>query len=137
MSLIPLAASPTKFILPDLASHCDFNLRINRHRKQATAESNRWLFCGDNLSRKSRKAIYGLKAGRLTSMCYPEVGFPQLRVCCDFLTFLFHLDDLSDDMDNAGTKAIADVVMNSLHHPYHYYSPTRLNRTTKEYEFPS
>ncbi|KAG2143016.1 isoprenoid synthase domain-containing protein [Suillus clintonianus] len=130
MSII---AAPTKFILPDLVSHCDFKLRMNRHHKQATAESKRWLFRGDNLNPKSRKAIHGLKAGQLTSMCYPDAGFPQLRVCCDFMNYLFHLDNLSDDMDRAGTKGIADVVLNSLHHPYDYYSPARLNRMTKDF----
>ncbi|KAG0706961.1 isoprenoid synthase domain-containing protein [Suillus ampliporus] len=131
MSII--AAPPTKFILPDLISHCDFKLRMNRHHKQATAESKRWLFRGDNLDQKSRKAIHGLKAGQLTSMCYPDAGFPQLRVCCDFMNYLFHLDNLSDDMDKTGTKVVADVVLNSLHHPYDYYSPTRLNRMTKDF----
>ncbi|OAX41622.1 terpenoid synthase [Rhizopogon vinicolor AM-OR11-026] len=128
-----IVSPPTKFVLPDLVSHCDFKLRINRHHKQVTVESKRWLFRGDDLSQKSRKAIHGLKAGRLTSMCYPDVGFPQLRVCCDFLTYLFHLDNLSDDMDNAGTKYVADLVLNSLHHPYHYYSSARLNRMTKDF----
>ncbi|KAG1862730.1 isoprenoid synthase domain-containing protein [Suillus subalutaceus] len=103
MSIV--AALPTKFILPDL-------LRMNRHHKQATAESKRWLFRGDNLSQRSRKAIHGLKAGQLTSMCYPDAGFPQLR---------------------AGTKSIANVVLNSLHHPYDYYSSARLNRMTKDF----
>jgi hypothetical protein len=108
---------------------------MNRHHKQATAESKRWLFRGDNLNQKSRKAIHELKAGQLASMCYPDAGYPQLRVCCDFLNYLFHLDNLSDDMDKAGTKNIANVVLNSLHHPYDYYSPARLNKMTKEYEY--
>ncbi|KAG1761096.1 isoprenoid synthase domain-containing protein [Suillus occidentalis] len=128
-----IAALPTKFILPDLVSHCNFKLRMNRHHKQATAESKQWLFHGDNFNQKSRKAIHGLKAGQLTSMCYPDAGYPQLRVCCDFMNYLFHLDNLSDDMDKAGTKNIANVVLNSLHHPYDYYSPARLNKMTKDF----
>jgi hypothetical protein len=34
---------------------------------------------------KKRRSFHGLKAGLLTSMCYPDAGYPQLRVCCDFM----------------------------------------------------
>jgi hypothetical protein len=78
--------APTKIILPDLVSHCSFDIKINRHRKQATAASKKWLFRGDtNLTLKKRGSFHGLKAGLLTSMCYPDAGYPQLRVCCDFM----------------------------------------------------
>src|SRR5580698_8678802 len=103
----------SKIIIPDLVSHCTFNIKVNRHRKQATAESKKWLFRGDNLTETKRQSFHGLKAGLLTSMCYPNVGCPQLRVCCDFMNYLFHLDNLSDDMDNGSTRTTADVVLNS------------------------
>lgn len=80
-----IAPRPTKIILPDLVSHCAFGIKINRHRKQAAAASKKWLFRGDNLSLKKRRSFHGLKAGLLTSMCYPDAGYPQLRVCCDFM----------------------------------------------------
>ncbi|KZP15766.1 terpenoid synthase [Athelia psychrophila] len=105
---------PTKLVLPDLVSHCNFEVKINRHHKQAAAESKRWIFQGDNLGSKKRQAVHGLKAGYLTSMCYPHVGYPQLRIYYDFINYLFHLDDLSDDMDKNCTQTIADVVLNSL-----------------------
>jgi hypothetical protein len=81
-----LRIAPTKIILPDLVSHCSFDIKINRHRKQATAASKKWLFYGDtSLTLKKRRSFHGLKAGLLTSMCYPDAGYPQLRVCCDFM----------------------------------------------------
>ncbi|KZP15764.1 terpenoid synthase [Athelia psychrophila] len=124
---------PTKILLPDLVSHCNFAIRVNRHRKQAASASKRWLFRGDNLSSKKRQAFHGLKAGLLTSMCYPNAGYPQLRVCCDFMNYLFHLDNLSDDMDRNGTQTIADTVLNSLYHPTSYHSSSRVSRMTKDY----
>lgn len=141
----------TEIILPDLVSHCNFRIRVNRHRKQASAASKIWLFRGDNLSSKKRQAFHGLKAGLLTSMCYPRAGYPQLRVCCDFMNCknpdymrlnliierkylpdLFHLDNLSDDMDRTSTQTIADVVLNSLYHPTSYHSSSRVSCMTKE-----
>ena len=123
---------PTKIIIPDLVSHCMFDIRVNRHRKQVSVETKKWLFKGDNLRGKKRDAYHGLKAGLLTSMCYPNAGCPQLRVCNDFLTYLFHLDNLSDDMDNRGTLVTADVVLNSLYHPHSFRSPARVGKMTRE-----
>ena len=123
---------PAKIIIPDLVSHCTFDIKINRHHKQATAESKKWLFRGGNLNPKKRQAFHGLKAGLLTSMCYPDADCPQLRVCCDFMNYLFHLDDLSDDMDNRGTKTTADVVLNSLYHPYSYHPLSKVGKMTIE-----
>lgn len=126
--------SATQIILPDLVSHCDFKLRRSRYCKQVTSETKKWLFQGDNLiAGKKRDAFHGLKAGLLTSMCYPDAGCPQLRAVNDFLTFLFHLDNLSDDMDNRGTKAIGNAVMNALYHTHSYRSPVRVGRMAAEY----
>ncbi|EIW78546.1 terpenoid synthase [Coniophora puteana RWD-64-598 SS2] len=127
------SSAPTKIIIPDLVSHCTFDLRISRNHKLAQKECKQWLFSGDQLSDAKRRAFHGLKAGKLTAMCYPEAGYPQLRVCCDFMNYLFHLDNLSDDMDIRGTQQVSDVVINSLYHPYTFYAPARLNRMTKDF----
>ncbi|KAJ8487526.1 hypothetical protein ONZ45_g9641 [Pleurotus djamor] len=136
MSAIPSTSSapspPNKIILPDLVSHCDFKIRCNRYRKKASSESKQWLFRGDNLTGKKRDAYHGLKAGLLTSMCYPNAGAIQLRVCCDFMNYLFHLDNLSDDMDNRGTKSTADVVLNALYNP-EMRQTKRVGKMTKDY----
>ncbi|KAJ3567287.1 hypothetical protein NP233_g6469 [Leucocoprinus birnbaumii] len=124
-------ASPKSFVLPDLVSHCNFKLRVNRHRKQVTVETKKWLFQGDNVFGDKCVAYHGLNAGLLTAMTYPDCACPQMRVCNDFLTFLFHLDNLSDDMDNRGTRSIGDVVLNSLYHPFTYRSPVRIGRMTR------
>lgn len=82
---------------------------------------------------QKRAKYHGLKAGLLTAMCYPGAGYPQLRVCNDFLTYLFHLDNLSDDMTDRGTCTTADVVMNSLYHPETYHTPARVGKMTRDY----
>jgi hypothetical protein len=64
-------------------------------------------------------------------MCYPDAGAPQLRVCCDFMNYLFHLDDLSDDMDCRSTRSIADSVLNALYHP-RKTGKSRVGRMTTE-----
>ncbi|KAJ3514289.1 hypothetical protein NLJ89_g2459 [Agrocybe chaxingu] len=122
-----------KIILPDLVSHCTFKLRHNRHRKQVTTETKKWLFKDGNLLGQKERAYHGLKCGLLTSMCYPDAGYPQLRVVNDFLTYLFHLDNLSDDMDNRGTTTTADEVLNSLYHPHTWRSSARVGKMTRDF----
>ncbi|KAG2008219.1 terpene synthase [Coprinopsis cinerea AmutBmut pab1-1] len=122
-----------KIVLPDLVSHCNFKLRVSRHRKRITGETKRWLFKGDNLVGPARNKYHGLKAGLLTAMTYPDAAYPQLRLCNDFLTYLFHIDNLSDDMDNRGTWSTANEVLNSLYHPYTYHGQARVGRMTRDY----
>jgi hypothetical protein len=132
MSSSSKTSAPTKFILPDLVSHCNFALHVSRHRKQITLETKKWLFKDGNLMGQKRANYHGLKAGLLTAMTYPHAACPQLRVCNDFLTYLFHLDNLSDDMTNSGTTTTADVVMNTLYHPDSYRTSARVGKMTKE-----
>ena len=122
-----------KFMIPDLVSHCTFTLRINRHRKQTTAETKKWLFKDGNVLGRKRESYHGLKAGLLTAMCYPDAACPQLRACNDFLTYLFHLDNLSDDMDDRGTLSVGNEVLNSLYHPYTWRSSARVGKMAREY----
>ncbi len=103
-----------KFMIPDLVSHCTFTLRTNRHRKQTTVKTKKWLFKDGNLLGRKRDSYHGLNAGLLTAMCYPDAACPQLRVCNDFLTYLFHLDNLSDDMDNRGTLSVLGALLQGL-----------------------
>ncbi|KAG6335506.1 hypothetical protein ID866_3578 [Astraeus odoratus] len=132
-SLILPHSSPQKITIPDLVSHCTFKLRKSRYHCMLSTESKDWLFRGANLDDRARCSFHGLKAGQLTATCYPKAGYPQLRVACDFLNWLFHLDNLSDDMDNRSITEVANVVMNSLYHPYTFRSHSRLSRMTKDF----
>ncbi|KAI0792424.1 isoprenoid synthase domain-containing protein [Abortiporus biennis] len=129
----PPPPADTKILLPDLVSHCDFTLRTNRHRKQATSECKQWLFRGGNLVEKAKNAFHGLKAGLLTSMCYPKAAYPQLRVCCDFMNWLFHLDNISDDMNDRGTVRTGVDIMNTLYHPHSYLPQSRVGKMTRDF----
>jgi len=81
---------------------------------------------------QKREAYHGLKAGLLVAQCYPDAAYPQLRVVNDFMTYLFHLDNLSDDMDIRGTHTAANEVLNSLYHPHSWRSASRVGKMTQE-----
>jgi hypothetical protein len=84
-------SAPAKVVLPDLVSHCEFKLRLNPNVHTATTTSERWILDGAKLSQKKMCDFHGLKAGLLTCLCYPDANLEQLRVCCDFMYYLFHL----------------------------------------------
>ncbi|KAG5723434.1 Germacradienol/germacrene D synthase [Termitomyces sp. T112] len=109
------SSQPTSFILPDLLSHCTYPLIYHPDGDEIAKQSVEWLEsnCPD-LSAKGRHALHGLKAGELTAFCYNNTTPERLRIASDFLTYLFHLDDISDGMMTRETGVLSDVVMNAL-----------------------
>lgn len=71
-------------------------------------------------------------SGNLHARRDPNAGYPQLRVCCDFMNYLFHFDNLSDDMDDRSTISVGNVVTNSLCYPNSRRSSARLGKMTRE-----
>ena len=63
--------------MPDLFSHCTFDLRVHEELSRVVWESKAWVINGSNITRseKSLNSLHGLKAGGL----FPEVHFPQAR----------------------------------------------------------
>ena len=64
----------------------------------------------------------------------PDIfGMPLYRsVSAIFRLLKFHLDNLSDDMDNRGTSTTADIAMNALYFPEKYQTPARVGKMTRE-----
>lgn len=124
-------ARPDKIVLPDLVAHCPFALRTNPHGAAVARASERWISKRGNLNRAQRARVRGLQAGLLTAMCWPDARAHELKVCADFLTYLFHLDDLTDDMDGRGAGRTADVVLTALYHPHRFAGPARVDKMTR------
>ena len=146
---------PRMFVMPDLVSHCTFDLRVHEELPRAVWECKAWMINGSNIARseKSLNSLHGLKAGglfielpspharwsdlvvflELTCACYPMAPLHKLRVCCDFMNWLFHLDDLSDDMDDKGTDAIGNEVMTTYRQPNAYDPKSTVGKLAKRF----
>ncbi|KAL0957818.1 hypothetical protein HGRIS_000005 [Hohenbuehelia grisea] len=96
---------------------------------QPSRLSRRWLFAGDNLTGKLGTATTG---SRPPQECAIPTPVRRSCVCCDFMNYLFHLDNLSDDMDASGTTATANAVLNALYNPAMHQNK-RVSRMTKDY----
>ena len=107
------------FRLPDI--HCPFPLTYHEHGDEIAAASDRWFETScRGFTEDKRRRLYGLKAGQLTAYCYDGAEDDRLRVVCDFMNFLFHLDDLSDDLKARDTVILSDIVMNAFASPHSY-----------------
>ena len=125
---LPRAA---KLVIPALLSECPFMLRVNPHGAEIGAQSDAWLYSQGSLGAKKLAALRGLKCGLLTAMTYPDAPPNELRVTCDFLSFLFHLDDLSDGMDKTGALDTRKMVIGSICDPT-FESGTKVGRMARE-----
>jgi hypothetical protein len=115
---MPALSGPQKYILPDLIADCVYPLRVNRHCYEVARASERWLLEGANHSPKKAKAFMGLRAGELTAACYPDANAFHLRVCTDFMNYLFNLDDWLDEFDVKDTNGMAACCLNALRNPH-------------------
>jgi hypothetical protein len=69
----------------------------------------------------------------LACACYPSIPLHKLRVCADFMNWLWHIDDVSDDMDDKSTVAIENEIMTTYRHPDTHNPKTNVGKLTKRF----
>ena len=141
--------------MPDLVSHCTFDLRIHEELPRAVWESKAWMINGSNIagSEEALNSLHGLKAGglpidisspyvrwsdlamslELCCACFPLAPLHKLRTCCDFMNWVLHLDDLSDDMDDKGADAIGNEVMTTYRQLNAYDPKSHVGKLAKRF----
>ena len=113
-------SEPAGFILPDLISDCHYPLRLNPHSYLVSRASEQWLLNGARLAEPRITKFMGLHAGELTAACYPEADAFHLRVCSDFMNWLFNMDDWLDEFDLDGTWGMRECCMSALRDPINF-----------------
>lgn len=86
-------SEPSQFILPDLINDCHYPLRQNPHRDVASRASDQWLTDVAQLVEPEIGEYIDVDAGALAALSYPDADAFHLRVCSDFLNWLFIIDD--------------------------------------------
>lgn len=124
-----------QFTLPDIIDYCPFELKTNVHYEAASAESNAWFNSFDIHRGPKRAEFLRAKFGLLTAMSYPEADYDHLRNCCDFMSWLFAFDDLTDDgglRENIdGTKKAAQIMMQALRNPKTFRTEFKVGETLR------
>jgi hypothetical protein len=127
--------TPDHFILPDLVGHCSYALRLNLYCDPMARQSERWLLKFAKHSRDKQIKFMGLKAGELTAACYPDTDSFHLRVCDDFMNYLFNLDDWLDEFDVNDTYGMRDCCIGAMRDPQGFKTRKRAGLLTKQYAF--
>jgi len=118
LSPTPTVLEPNFFVLPDLISYCPFSPSFHDDGDAVAAESLNWILSGSpHFTQRKVAAMRGLQASVLTAYCYNICPSGRLRLVCDFLNFLFHLDDVSDGYLARDAEGLANIVMNAFEWP--------------------
>ncbi len=124
---------PSYFFLPDLVSYCTYPLRINPNGKEQARASQEWLIDGGDLSPRKKKGIMQLKGGDLTAACFPDADSPHLRVCCDYINYLFNLDDWLEELDVQGNSSVEDCCIAAMRDPVNFQTDKKAGLLMKSY----
>ena len=108
------------FILPNLVSDCHYPLLLNPHCYSVARASEKWLLQGARLVEPRVTKFMGLKAGELTAACYPNADEFHLRVCSDFMNWLFNMDDWLDEFDVTDTWGIREACIGAFRDPINF-----------------
>jgi hypothetical protein len=115
-----LESEPTGFVLPDLVIDSHYPLRLNPHCYPVSRASEQWLLNGARLVEPKITKLMGLHAGELTAACYPDADAFHLRVCSDFLNWLFNMDDWLDEFDVDGTREMRECYIAAFRDPVNF-----------------
>ena len=124
--------TPNTYVLPDLQAICKWKWAFNSHHEATKSASTKWVQSFGIF--KDKKLQFFLEGGSelLCSYAYPYAGPEQLRTACDFINFLFTIDEISDDQDGDGARKTGNTVLKALKDP-NYDDGNVLCRMTKEY----
>jgi len=125
--------SDSGFILPDLLSDCHYPLRLNPHCDPVSRASEQWLLNGARLTEPEITAFMGLHAGEFTAACYPDGDASHLRVCSDFVNWLFSIDDWMDGSDVDDTWGMRECCMSAFRDPINFHMEKRGAKMCKSY----
>ncbi|KAF8622004.1 hypothetical protein AX15_007358 [Amanita polypyramis BW_CC] len=125
--------TPSHFVLPDFASHCTYPLRINPHYKEVASASEQWLLEGGDLSPEGRHTLEGLKGGELVAMCYPDTDAYRLRVCNDYINYLFNLDDWLEEIDLKENNSAENCCIAAMLDPIGFQTDKKAGLLTKSF----
>ncbi|KAJ8597532.1 terpenoid synthase [Rhizopogon salebrosus TDB-379] len=128
-----LDSEPTGFVLPDLVSDCHYPLRLNPHCYPVSRASEQWLLNGARLVEPKITKLMGLHAGELTAACYPDADAFHLRVCSDFLNWLFNMDDWLDEFDVDGTREMRECCIAAFRDPVNFQTDKLGGKMCKSY----
>ncbi|KAF8801849.1 terpenoid synthase [Phlegmacium glaucopus] len=116
------ARVPTQssFLLPQIS--CPFPASYHPNGDVIAAASDKWFEAESYYFTEARHChLHQLNVGRLVAYCYHRViDDNHLRIVCDYMNVLFHMDNLCDFLSTGEAVTLSEVTMNALASPHVY-----------------
>ncbi|OAX40418.1 terpenoid synthase [Rhizopogon vinicolor AM-OR11-026] len=121
-------------MLADLVSNCHYPLRLNPHHDAVSRVSEEWLLAGAHLAEPRITQFMGLHASKLAAACYPDADAFRLRVCTDFLNWLFIMDDWLERSDVDYILGMRERCISAFRDPINFRTEAPGVKMCKSYE---
>ncbi|KAF8524713.1 isoprenoid synthase domain-containing protein [Hysterangium stoloniferum] len=110
----------SSFLLPQIS--CPFPASYHPNGDIIAAASDKWFEAESYyFTEARRRRLHQLKVGRLVAYCYHRATDDnRLRIVCDYMNVLFHMDDLCDFLSTSEAATLSEVTMNALASPHVY-----------------
>ena len=126
-----MSSTPRSYVLPDLLAIVKWKSAFNPHHEEAAAASSKWTL---NFGFFSGKKLEFFREGGSELLCsyvYYYAGLEELRTACDFVNWLFTVDEITDDQDGEGARKTGEVLLKAFKDP-EFDDGSRLCKMTKE-----
>lgn len=111
---------PKSLRLPDLVAMLPSKAEFNQHYETVAKAALEWAMSYAEEVDMSKERYAHFERGfsiHLACFAYPYASSGKLRVCCDFINFLFVLDEYCDEQGREGAVRVAETVLHTLSDP--------------------
>lgn len=108
------SSHPRIIHLPSFHSICRWQASCNTHHEVVSAASRQWVASYNILSPYDWSIFTKCLPELLASWAYPRATPDQLRICCDLISLLFIVDDVSDDQTGEGAASTGSTLLDAL-----------------------
>jgi len=102
------------FRLPELHRNWPFPRIVNPFFKEGSQASREWFESYQLFNATLQHKFRGIESGTLAAFAYPKLSKDHFRVVCDLMNILFAMDDLSDPLNAADARSLADAALDGL-----------------------
>jgi len=109
---------PKKIFIPDLLARWPFPRRHNHCPSKVCAESSAWCKSFKAFNPRAQHALERCELSLLACLTYPNACEEYLRSTCDFMYFVYVIDEYTDVSEVDEVRQQKDAIMDALRHPY-------------------
>jgi hypothetical protein len=119
-------------VLPDMISYCNLPRCINPSEVEVASATKQWLLNGGYMAGRALDQFSTNRFPVFASLVFPKASPSHIRVCSDFLSWVYYVDDPGEAMKPEEVKVVADMIFDSFRNPDAVHSGDNVCRMTRE-----